>query len=91
MTWWKRLFRPVSNQSLAGTQYRVACVLYSEDGKRCAEIREFSNGQTFLLESEWVEGTTFAERHSGRLVGPFRSPTHAERFIVATSWFNGTE
>jgi hypothetical protein len=25
------------------------------------------------------------------LVGPFASPAHAERFIVATPWFKGTE
>jgi len=77
--------------SLAGTYYRVACTLYSNDGKRAAEVREFSNGETYLLESEWVHGTTFAERHDGRLVGPFASPIEAEHFIVATPWFNGTE
>lgn len=77
--------------NFAGSQYRVACTLYSKDGKRCAEVREFSNGETYLLEIDWVEGTTFAQRHAGWLVGPFTSPTHAERFIVATSWFNGTE
>ena len=77
--------------SLFGTQYRVACTLYSKDGKRSAEVRELSNGETYLLESDWVEGTTFAERHAGRLVGPFASATAAEQFIVATTWFNGTE
>jgi hypothetical protein len=76
---------------LAGSQFRVAFTLYSKDGKRSAEVREFSNGETYLLESEWVEGTTFAERHAGRLVGPFASAKHAEHFIVATPWFNGTE
>jgi len=75
--------------TLAGTQYLVACTLYSKDGKRAAEVREFSNGETYLLENEWVDGTTFAKRHAGRLVGPFASPTHAEHFIVATPWFNG--
>jgi hypothetical protein len=77
--------------TLAGSHYQVACTLYSKDGKRAAEVREFSNGETYLLESEWVDGTTFAERHEGRMVGPFASPTDAERFIVATPWFNGTE
>lgn len=77
--------------SLSGTHYRVACTLYSKDGKRSAEVREFSNGETYLLESDWVEGTTFAVRHAGRLVGPFASPTAAEQFIVATPWFNGSE
>ena len=91
MTWWKRLFGRATNESLAGSQCRVTCTLHSSDGKRSAEVREFSTGETYLLESEWVEGTTFAERHLGRLVGPFASPIRAEQFIVATSWFNGVE
>lgn len=90
MLWWKRLFGRATN-NFAGDQYRVTNTLYSEDGKRSAEVREFSGGETYLLESEWVEGTTFRERHSGSLVGPFASPTHAEHFIVATPWFTGTE
>ena len=77
--------------TLAGTSYRTACTVYSKDGKRRAEVREFSNGESYLLESEWVEGESFAERHSGRLVGPFSSPTDAEQFIVATPWFHGRE
>jgi hypothetical protein len=24
------------------------------------------------------------------MVGPFRSPKHAERFIIATDWFSGS-
>ena len=84
MAWWKRLFGRATNEWRAGELYRVTCTLYGKDGKRAAEIREFSNGETYLLESEWVEGTTFAERHSGKLVGPFASPKRAERFIVAT-------
>lgn len=77
--------------TLNGTHYRVACTLFSNDGKRSAEVREFTNGETYLLESEWIEGTTFTERHGGRLVGPFPSPAEAEQFIVATPWFNGTK
>ena len=88
MAWWKRLLRR-RGVSIAGMEYRVASTLYSSDGKRAAEVREFSNGETYLLESEWVEWTTFQPRHSGKLVGPFPSPEHAERFIVTTSWFNG--
>ncbi|SDD38553.1 hypothetical protein SAMN05444678_112155 [Sphingomonas sp. YR710] len=91
MAWWKRLFGRAKDESLDGTMYRVASTVYSKDGKRSAEIRNFSNGKTYLLESEWVEGTTFKDRHAGKLVGPFGSPKLAERFIVATSWFNGTE
>lgn len=87
MAWWKRLFK--RKAALDGIDYRTVFVLYSEDGKRAAEIREFSNGQTYLLETERAEGTTFEERHAGQMVGPFKTPAHAERFIVATSWFTG--
>ncbi|WP_431206039.1 hypothetical protein ACQ86E_15095 [Bradyrhizobium betae] len=81
----------MTDKSIDGTMYRVAATLYSGDGKRSAEVREFANGETYLLESELVEGTIFKERHEGRMVGPFPSPMHAEQFIVATPWFNGTE
>ena len=73
--------------SLAGLDYRVACSVYSVDGKRAADICEFSNGETYLDEKEWVEGTTFENRHGGSLVGPFSSPEEAETFIVSTAWF----
>ena len=89
MAWWDRLFKRAADSPLGGSEYRTAFTLYSKDGERAAEIREFSNGKTYILESELAEGTTFKERHSGRLVGPFVSPKHAERFIVATTWFQG--
>ena len=89
MAWWKRLFRKAPQSPLYGMQYRTDCTLYSSDGKRAAEVLEFANGETYLRESDWVEGTTFQERHSGNLVGPFDSPKDAERFIVATPWFSG--
>jgi hypothetical protein len=76
-----------SDENLNGQEYRVAFVLYSADGKRAAEVREFRNGKAYLDEQEWVEGTTFRNRHSGRAVGPFASPDDAERYIVATAWF----
>jgi len=91
MIWLKRLLTRRTRKSLYGAKYRVPSTLYSDDGKRAAEIREFDNGETYLLESDWVEDTTFRARHKGRLVGPFASPKDAERFIVATAWFNGTE
>jgi hypothetical protein len=72
---------------LIGLEFRVEFILYSVDGKRAAEVRAFSNGETYLSEEEWVEGTTFRNRHSGRMVGPFASPEEAEKFIVATAWF----
>lgn len=81
----------MTKSSLTGQEYRVAFTLYSEDGKRAAEVREFRNGETYLDEQEWVEGTTFKNRHSGRMVGPFASPEDAEKFIVATAWFCGRD
>jgi hypothetical protein len=75
---------------LAGLDYRVAFSVCSPDGKRAADICEFSNGESYLDEKEWVEGTTFANRHGGSLVGPFKSPEEAETFIVATAWFIGS-
>ena len=81
----------MSKSSLQGQEYRVAFRLYSKDGKRAAEVLEFRNGETYLDEQEWVEGTTFENRHSGRLVGPFASPADAEKFIVGTPWFSGSD
>jgi len=75
--------------SLTGLHYSVAFILYSFDGKRAAEVRAFSNGETYISEEEWVEGTTFQNRHSGSMVGPFASPDEAEKFIISTAWFNG--
>ena len=83
--WLKRL----RSRSLQRKHYRTIKTLYSFDGKRSAEVMKFRWGKTYLLESEWVEGTTFAPRHDGRLVGPFDSSFAAERFIVGTDWFNG--
>jgi hypothetical protein len=74
---------------LRGQEYRSLSKLYSKDGKRCADVLEFQNGETYLDEQEWVEGTTFKNRHSGSLVGPFASPADAEKFIVETPWFRG--
>ncbi|WP_206237961.1 hypothetical protein [Novosphingobium terrae] len=90
MKWWNRLWRRTSNKPIAGVEFRVISTLYSFDGKRSAEIREFSHGKTYLLEADWVEGTVFKERHDGRLVGPFGSPKLAERFIISTDWFRGS-
>lgn len=87
--WWKKLLGGASDKPLERAMYQVATRLYSRDGKRSAEICEFDNGETYLLESEWVDGTEIRERHEGRMVGPFRSPKPAEQFIVTTAWFAG--
>lgn len=79
----------MNKSSLHGQEYRSAFTLYSADGKRAAEVLQFRNGKTYLDEQEWLEGTTFKNRHSGSLVGPFDSPEEARKFIVATSWFRG--
>ncbi len=75
MIWWDKLIRRITKSELYGLNYSVVVRLYS--------------GETYLSEEEWVEGTTFRNRHSGRMVGPFASPKHAESFIIATAWFTG--
>lgn len=71
--------------------YQITSTLYSADGKRFAQILNFDSGETYLIESDWVAGTAFKERHGGNPVGPFTSSKEAEPFIVATRWFNGTD
>ncbi len=91
MVWWNKVFKRKIRSSLHRLEYEVAFKLYSEDGKREVEVREFSNGETYLVEREQVEEATFNDRHGGRMVGPFASPKHAEKFIVTTAWFCGRE
>jgi hypothetical protein len=91
MAWWSRFFRRRSRSPLHGFEYRVAFKLYSPDGEREVEVLEFRHGETYLREREWVQGTTFKDRHSGNMVGPFASPADAENFIVATPWFIGRD
>jgi hypothetical protein len=89
MVRWNQIFKRKTGSRLHGLNYGVAFKLYSKDGKREVEVREFGKGETYLVEREWVEGTTFNDRHSGSMVGPFASPEDAEKFIVATAWFVG--
>jgi hypothetical protein len=91
MAWWNRIFRRKARPSLDGRYYSVAFKLYSRDGRRQVEVRDFGKGETYLLERESADGTTFNDRHEGRLVGPFASPERAEEFIVATAWFRGCD
>ena len=46
MKWWTRLPTRKTKSPLHGLEYRVAFNLYSEDGKRGVEVREFRNGET---------------------------------------------
>ena len=78
-------------QRLDGLEYRVVFSLYSKDGKRAVDVSEFSNGETYLDEKEHLKETTFENRHSGRLVGPFNSPEDAEKFIANSEWFRGQQ
>ncbi len=87
----KRAVTDTSKSALQGQKYRSLFTLYSKDGKRSADVLEFESGKVYLDEAEWVEGTTFENRHGGNLVGPFASSEDAEKFIVATSWFNGAK
>jgi len=80
----------MNRSSLQGQEFRTIGTLYSVDGNRAAEVLEFRNGETFLDERVWIGGTTFKNRHSGQLVGPFASPDDAKKFIVAISWFRGS-
>lgn len=89
MAWWNRIFGERTRSGLHGREYVVAFTLYSPDGKREVEVREFDNGETYLAERDRGEGTTFRDRHDGRMVGPFSSPAEAEKFIVTTAWFRG--
>src|SRR6185437_3795218 len=78
MAWWNHIFKRKTVSSLYGVEYRVAFKLYSENGKREVEVLEFGNGETYLVEREWTEGTTFKDRHEGRPLGPFASAEDAE-------------
>jgi hypothetical protein len=89
MAWWSRFFARRARSRLYGLEYRVAFKLYSKDAKREVEVLEFRNGESYLVEREWVEGTKFKDRHSGKMAGPFASPAEAENFIVVTPWFIG--
>ena len=91
MAWWDKILKRRPRSPLKGRTYSVAFILYSLDGKRAAEVRSFDNGETYVSEEEWVQGTTYKNRHLGRMVGPFPSPDDAETCIVKTAWFCGTD
>ena len=91
MTWWSALRARLWRSPRPGDEFRVIKILYSADGKRAAEVHQFDFGPTYLLESDLGENGQRVERHNGSLVGPFHSPLQAERFIIATAWFNGLD
>jgi hypothetical protein len=59
----------MSKFPMQGQEFRSAFKLYGDDGKRVAGVLEFRDGETCLDEREWVEGTTFKNRHSGLASG----------------------
>ncbi len=89
MKWLKRFFSRPPRQSIAGRSYRIDSTLYSLDGNRSAELREYDTGKAYILESERGEDGQFVAIHDGAVVGPFASLRAAEKFIVATTWFAG--
>jgi hypothetical protein len=91
MNWWSALRARLWRTPHPGDEFRVVKIVYSADGKRAAEVHQFDFGPTYLLESDQGEDGQRVKRHSGRLVGPFHSPLQAERFIIATAWFNGPD
>jgi hypothetical protein len=91
MGWWGRFLRRRTASPSAGFEARAVFKLYSEDGRREAEVLELRDRKAYVIERDWVEGTMFKARHPGRPVGPFASVEAAEAFIVSTAWFCGRE
>lgn len=91
VAWWTRLFRKGAEPSLEGQEFKVAVRLYSEDGNREVEVCKFQDGRAYLVERELDASGAFVDRHSGSMVGPFKSPNAAEKFIVKTAWFEGRD
>ncbi len=90
MNWLDLLFGKKSDPA-EGDAYRVVSLLYSEDARRCVEVRKFAAGKTYIVERERGDAGAYIDRHGGAMVGPFGSPEEAERFIVATPWFTGKD
>lgn len=78
--------------SMRGCRYRVSSTLYSLDASRSAALLDFEFFRgTYIREQEIAAGGEYLDRFDGALVGPFQSPGAAERFIVSTAWFTGSE
>ena len=89
MAWWHRLF--VWGAKRPSEWYRVPIRLFSRDGKRSVELRQYRNGQVFFVDQIWVEGTTFKDRDEGAQIGPFESLAAAETAAVNRPWFGATD
>ena len=90
MNWLDLLFGRKSRPA-EGDVYRVTNLLYSEDARRCVEVRRFASGQTYMVERDLGDDGAYVDRHDGAMVGPFESPESAELFIIGTAWFRGDE
>jgi hypothetical protein len=88
--WLSRRHRRAT-QFPARIAYVVPFRLYSEDGSRGVEVRVRRDGQSYFVEQERVEGTTYKNRGRGEEIGPFATPEAAEAAAVARPWFSGEE
>ena len=85
MAWWPRLFRQTA--PLNGLEYRVTLLLYSQDGRRCSEVRVRRDGTAFFVDRECTDGTTFEDCGRGEEIGPFPSPKAAKTAAQSRPWF----
>ncbi|MES2835097.1 MAG: hypothetical protein V4707_10365 [Pseudomonadota bacterium] len=90
MNWLDLLFGRKSDPA-EGDKYRVANLLYSEDARRCVEVRRFASGKAYIVERDLGDDGDYVDRHGGAMVGPFESTKRAELFIIGTPWFRGDE
>ena len=91
MAWWNKLFRRLHG-TLEGRKYRTLTALYNLDASRSATLLDFGfTLGTYIKEQERRADGQYVDRFGGALVGPFRSPDLAERFIVRTDWFSGRD
>ena len=85
MAWWPRVFQRTTLPN--GLEYRVTLQIYSQDGKRCSEVRMHRDGTAFFVDRECIDGTTFRDRGQGEEIGPFPSPKAAKAAAESRPWF----
>lgn len=90
MNWLDLLFGRKSDP-VDDDKYLIANLLYSEDARRCVEIRRLASGTAYIVERDLGDDGAYVDRHGGAMVGPFESTERAELFIIGTPWFRGDE